>query len=175
LSSERWDQFIGHALSAPSLLNLRLVQELTEAIAGSDSDRRVGIVRGLRRAGEILLAIESRHFSNQEVVALLLAALGLLALEDSPSPASERLFMLSLPGLMVADQSRPVHPDAPPMRIPGLEVLEAVAPLLDRVPSSRLQRSIEAGLASDVPEVRACCRLLAALVRVEPPKHTHAT
>ena len=132
-------------------------------LAGAGTHYHLG---GVLQSGD-----PKRLYSLDETLALLVMGLALLWLEEETSATGERLFLLALPRLLLDREPTPWNRGESP-RLRGGEVVSAVWPLLEQVPAARLQHCLAAGLRSDVPEVRACCRLLAALTATPWPETT---
>jgi hypothetical protein len=162
-------RLLEEVLARPYILDSELSNSLAVAILQTKEGDRGAIAEVLRNAGESIMMGVSPYGHGRESAALLLIGLGLLHLEDSVSDTAESTVLAGLPGIMLA----PIGPvDGDPRdgtRLSGGDVLNPLIPLLDAIDSGRLKRCIDAGLRSREPDVRGCCRFLAALAGVSFP------
>jgi predicted MPP superfamily phosphohydrolase len=172
LVAGEWEALIEEVANSPYSLNVNTAHQVADALAKMDASDASAMLPVLQRAGRVLQSGDPKRLhSLDETLALLVMGLALLWLEDETSTTAEHLFLLALPHLLLdRDPTLRNRNEGPQLR--GGEVVSAVWPLLQQVPAARLQHCLAAGLRSDVPEVRACCRLLAALTATPSPKMT---
>lgn len=172
LIADEWEGLIEEVVNNPYNLNIHIAHEIADALVKNGASDAGTLLPVLQRAGTALQSGDPKRWYNlDETLALLVVGLALLWLEHEVSATAERLFLLALPHLLLdRDPTLGNRNDGPRLR--GGEVVSAVWPLLQQVPAARLQHCLAAGLRSDVPQVRACCRLLAALTATPWPEMT---
>lgn len=90
-------------------------------------------------------------------------SLAVIYLEDDVDFETERLFLTALPSLFIEEE--PMRTNSEHRRqFKARDILNSVYPLLEKVPSDRLQSILQKGITSDIPEINSCCRILLALV-----------
>lgn len=172
LTTAEWELLIEELSSIPYHLNSHTAQQFAYALVNAETSGASALISALRRAGAVLQSANPRsRFGFDETFAFLIVALALLWLEDEVSSHAERLFLLALPNLLLDRDTLP-HGRRDGPRLRAGEVVSSVWPLLERVPASRIQHCLGAGMNSRVPEVRACCRVLAALTGTQWPEQT---
>ena len=177
LTLSEWQTLIEAMGANPHYLHTTIASQIADALAKTGVSGAAVLVPALRRAGTALQSSNTAgRYGIEDSLVLLTVALALLWLEDEVSTMAERLFLLALPTLLLKGdpwhRNRRDRSDGPELR--GGEAISSLWPLLSLVPASRLQKCMAAGLRSDVPEVRACCRLLAAIAATPSPPQTTA-
>jgi len=169
LTLDQWQRVLQSLIASPYLLNLEFARQIVAVIVGESQTESTFLLEPLHRLGEALDASEPRFSSIDDGLLLLIVGLALLFLEDSATPLAQRLFLLGLADLLLHDESTHMAPSRPFRPVRAIQVMSALNPLWEVVPREHIATCFQNGLASDLPEVRSCCRLLASLVQITAP------
>jgi hypothetical protein len=101
--------------------------------------------------------------STREGLSKLLLAFASFVLHNGADNESERLLLVGLNDTLIRPTGERHQPVDAMTQFYARDVLSSLSPLLERVDNSILRSCIQIGLQSDVPEIRACCRVMAAL------------